>query len=202
MHSHVSRNNNFLRMQTKSSESGHLFWKILLVLHQVGLSRQHRGGGFVILRNVDHREHSSRSKEPACLAENLFPSSEWNLVENVHDGNEIEGFFRKGCLFCIGLEEFCIRGGGGDWKFNPILVAMLRRTPMGFCELCNSFLFQVFGPSHGYHFGRGVNANNCDINIFLLSKCRSNGQCGHSNTTPKIENSYFAVLLDVGRSRL
>lgn len=198
-HANVSRDDRLVGVVDKAGQALHLLMNVLLVLEDVGLSRQHGWAWVVVGGNIDDGQLASISKDATSLGGDAATGKTRNFVESVHDGNKVKRIILEDSLLGIAL--------GIDWAVGPAKTILyqvgtvderhkegksispkLGENPGNVADAAN-----VVGqpPGHADHLGTRVDADDgLGIGEGLLE-----GTGGDANSTAQVADS-GAVTLD------
>lgn len=99
----MPRDDRLVGVVDKAGQALHLLMNILLVLEDVGLSRQHCWAWVVIGGNVDDGQLTSINKYATSLGGDAVAGKTGHFVETIHDGNKIKGIILEDSLLGIAL---------------------------------------------------------------------------------------------------
>ena len=196
-HADVSRDDRLVGVVDKAGQILHLLMNVLLVLEDVGLSRQHGWAWIVIGRNIDDGQLASVGKDATGLGGNAAAGKTGHFVEAVHDGNKVKRIILEDSLLGIAL--------GIDWAAGPAKAILHQIGTIDEGHEQGESISPKLGedpgnvadathmvgqpPGHADHLGAGIDADDgLGIGKGLLE-----GTGGDANSAAQVANSGAAA---------
>ena len=107
----MSRDDRLVGVVDKAGQALHLLMNVLLVLEDVGLSRQHGWAWVVIGGNIDDGQLTSVGEDAVSLGGDAAAGKKGHFMESVHDGDKVKRIILEDSLLGIAL--------GIDWAVGP-----------------------------------------------------------------------------------